>query len=160
MTERTPRVNLGKAAPDLYQAVMQLDALVTARAKAAGMAVGFTHLLRLRVSQINGCAYCVRMHAHDALAAGESTDRVVLLDAWRESAYFDAKERAELALVEAVTLVNNGQVPDALYAETAEVLSTGEIAVVEWLAIVMSAWNRIAISSRYPVAPPRTGEST
>src|SRR5678815_3765243 len=106
MRDQIQRLNVGKAAPELYQAVMALDKLAAERAKAAGMATGFTHLLRLRASQINGCAYCVRMHAHDALAAGESNDRVVLLDAWRESAYFDDKERAALALVEAVTLVN------------------------------------------------------
>ena len=156
MRDQVQRVNVGKAAPELYQAVVALEKLVDERTKAAGMAVGFTHLLRLRASQINGCAYCVRMHARDALAAGESNDRVALLDAWRESAYFDDKERAGLALVEAVTLVNNGQVPEAVYGEAAGVLSADEIAAVEWLAIVMAAWTRIAISSRYPVAPPRT----
>lgn len=156
MRDLVQRVNVGKAAPEIYQAVVALDKLVAERVKAAGMAVGFTHLLRLRASQINGCAYCVRLHSHDALAAGESHDRIVLLDAWRESAYFDNKERAALALLEAVTLVNNGQVPEAVYGEAAAALSPDEIAVVEWLAIVMAAWNRIAISSRYVVAPPRT----
>ncbi len=156
MKDQIQRVNVGKAAPELYQAVIALDKLVTERAKTVGMAVGFTHLLRVRASQINGCAYCVRMHSHDALAAGESTDRIVLLDAWHESAYFDDKERAALALLEAVTLVNEGQVPEAVYSESAAVLSREEIALVEWLAIVMAAWTRIAISSRYPVAPPRT----
>ncbi len=156
MRDQIQRVNLGKAAPELYQTVAALDKLGAERAKAAGLAIGFTHLLRLRASQINGCAYCVRMHAHDALAAGESNDRIALLDAWRESAYFDDKERAALALVEAVTLVNAGQVPEAVYGEAAAVLSGDEIAAVEWVAIVMAAWTRIAISSRYTVAPPRT----
>lgn len=154
--EKNQRVNMGKAAPELYQAVLGLDKLIVERAKTAGLATGFTHLLRLRASQLNGCAYCIRMHAHDALAAGESNDRVVLLDAWRESAYFDDKERAALALVEAVTMVADGQVPDAVYGEAAAALSADEINVVEWLAIAMAAWNRIAISSRYNVAPPRT----
>jgi AhpD family alkylhydroperoxidase len=155
MRDSIPRVNLGKAAPELYQAVTALDQLVANRLTTAGIAAGFSHLLRLRASQINGCAFCVRLHAHDALAAGETTDRVALLDAWRESAYFDDKERAALSLVEAVTLVSAGQVPEAVYAEAATSLSTDEIAAVEWLAILMAAWNRIAISSRYPVAPPR-----
>jgi AhpD family alkylhydroperoxidase len=153
--EKIQRVNMGKAAPELYQAVLGLDKLIVERAKAAGLAIGFTHLLRLRASQLNGCAYCIRMHAHDALAAGESNDRVVLLDAWRESAYFDAKERAALQLVEAVTMVADGQVPDAVYSAAAEALTIEAIAVIEWLAVAMAAWNRIAISSRYPVAPPR-----
>ena len=74
-----------------------------------------------------------------------------MLPAWRETDYFSPKERAALERVEAVTLVADGQVPDAVYAQAAGVLSKEEIAAVEWLAVVINAWNRIAISSRYPV---------
>ncbi|UOB06697.1 carboxymuconolactone decarboxylase family protein [[Acidovorax] ebreus] len=87
----------------------------------------------------------------DALASQESGDRIAVLSAWRETDYFSPKERAALELVEAVTLVADGQVPDAVYAQAAGVLSKEEIAAVEWLAVVINAWNRIAISSRYPV---------
>ena len=145
------RVNLGKSAPALYQAVVELDRLASEAAAQAGIATGFTHLLRLRASQLNQCAFCVRLHARDALASQESGDRIAVLPAWRETDYFSPKERAALERVEAVTLVADGQVPDAVYAQAAGVLSKEEIAAVEWLAVVINAWNRIAISSRYPV---------
>jgi AhpD family alkylhydroperoxidase len=147
------RVNIGKSAPDLYRAVAGLDKLATEAASAAGLSEGFTHLLRLRASQINQCAYCVRMHTSDALASGESIDRVSVLSAWRETGYFDGKERASLELVEAITLISDGQVPDFVYDSAAGELSKPEISAIEWLAVVINAWNRIAISSRYLVKP-------
>ncbi len=147
------RVNLGKAAPRLYQAVAELDKLASEFAASVDLAEGFTHLLRLRASQINQCAFCVRMHSRDALAAGESPDRLSVLPAWRESAYFSEKERAALQLIEAITLIADGQVPDSVYEHAAATLTAGEIAAVEWLGIVINAWNRVAISSRYNVAP-------
>ena len=147
------RVNLGKAAPELYQAVAGLEKLASERAAKAGLAEGFAHLLRLRASQINGCAFCLRLHTRDALKSGESSDRLSLLPAWRESQYFNDKERAALALLEAVTRISEGQVPDDVYAGAAALLSADEIAAVEWIAVVINAWNRISISSRYPVKP-------
>src|SRR5688572_17015169 len=107
------RVNLGKAAPELYQAVSSLDKLAAKASKSAALDEGLCHLLRLRASQINGCAFCVRAHTRDALASGESTDRISVLPAWRETQYFTQKERAALELVEAITLISEGQVPDA-----------------------------------------------
>ena len=147
------RINLSKAAPELYQAVSGLDKQAKALVKAAGIAEGFSHLLLLRASQINQCAYCVRMHTRDALKTGETSDRISVLTAWRESGYFTEKERAALALTEAVTRISEGQVPDPLYEEVSGVLSEAEIAAVEWLIIVINSWNRIAIASRYPVKP-------
>ena len=147
------RVNLGKAAPKLYDAVAALSAQTAEFAKAAGLAEGFTHLLRLRASQINQCAYCVRLHSRDALASGESADRLGVLTAWRETGYFTDKERAALALCEAITTISVGQVPDSVYAEAAAVLSAEELAAVEWVTVVINTWNRVAISSRYPVHP-------
>lgn len=147
------RVNLGKVAPELYQSVAHLDRLASEHAASAGIAEGFTYLLRLRASQLNQCAYCVRLHTRDALASGESSDRISVLPAWRETKYFNDKERAAFALVEAVTLISNGQVSDSVYAEASSVLSDKEIAAIEWLGVTINAWNRIAISSRYPVTP-------
>ncbi len=147
------RVNLGKSSPALYQAVVGLDRLASEAVAAAGIADGFAHLLRLRASQVNGCAFCVRLHARDAIASGESGDRLAVLPAWRESGYSSPKERAALGLVEAVTQVADGQVPDVVYEQAAAQLSQDEIAAVEWLAVVINAWNRIAIASRYPVEP-------
>jgi AhpD family alkylhydroperoxidase len=147
------RVNLGKSAPDLYQAVVKLNRSASEFVASAGIAEGLSHLLRLRASQLNQCAYCVRLHTRDALASGESSDRISMLTAWRESQYFTDKERAAIALIEAVTLIAEGQVPEAVYTEAALVLSDQEISAIEWLGVVINAWNRIAISSRYPVRP-------
>jgi AhpD family alkylhydroperoxidase len=147
----TGRVNLGKSAPELYQAVRELDRLASQSVSKAGIDDGFSHLLRLRASQINQCAFCVRLHARDASASGESSDRIAVLSAWRESDYFTDKERAALGLVESITTISEGQLPDAIYQQAAEHLSGEEISAVEWLAIVINNWNRIAISSRYPV---------
>ena len=145
------RVNLGKSAPALYQTVMQLDRLASESLTNAGIAEGFSHLLRLRASQINQCSFCVRLHARDALASGESSDRLAVLAAWRETEYFNPKERAALALVEAITSISEGQVPDTVYEQATSNLSKAEVSAIEWLAIVINTWNRIAISSRYPV---------
>jgi AhpD family alkylhydroperoxidase len=147
----TQRINLGKSAPELYQAVAGLDRLASDALASAGIAVGFSHLLRLRASQINQCAFCVRMHTRDALSSGESSDRISVLPAWRETEYFSEKERQALALVEAITLISEGQVPDAIYEQAAAILSKEEISAIEWLAVAINAWNRVATSSRYPV---------
>ncbi|NMG42867.1 carboxymuconolactone decarboxylase family protein [Aromatoleum toluvorans] len=146
------RINLGKTQPQLYQAVINLDKLASQAIASSGIAEGFSHLIRLRASQINQCAFCVRLHTRDALASGESSDRISVLPAWRETGYFTEKERAALALVEAITLVADGQVPDSVYEQAAATLSREEIAAIEWLSIVINTWNRIAIASRYPVA--------
>lgn len=147
----TERVNLGKSAPNLYQTVVELDRLVSEALTSAGVTEGFSHLLRLRASQINRCAFCVRLHARDALDSGESSDRLAVLSAWEETDYFTPKERAALELVEAITLISDDQLPDAIYKQASENLSKEEVSAIEWLAVVINTWNRIAISSRYPV---------
>ena len=145
------RVNLGKSAPALYQSVIELDRLASEALTTAGISEGFSHLLRLRASQINQCAFCVRLHARDALSSGESSDRVAVLAAWKETEYFTPRERAALELVEAVTLISEGQLPDAIYEQAAATLTNEEVSAIEWLAVVINTWNRIAISSCYPV---------
>ncbi|MBR9830168.1 MAG: carboxymuconolactone decarboxylase family protein [Oceanospirillales bacterium] len=147
----TERLNLGKSGPNLYQTVVELDRLVSEDLTSAGLAEGFSHLLRLRASQINQCAFCIRLHARDALASGESSDRLAVLSAWKETDYFTSKERAALELVEAITLISDDQLPDAIYKQAAENLSKEEVSAIEWLAVVINTWNRIAIASRYPV---------
>lgn len=145
------RVNLSQNSPELYQAVVNLDRLARDYSAAAGINQGFYHLLKLRASQLNQCAYCVRLHTKDALASGESIERISVLPAWRETQYFDGKERAALALIEATTLIADGQIEGRIYAEAVNVLSEQEVAAIEWLGIVINTWNRIAIASRYPV---------
>ena len=110
-------------------------------------------LVKIRVSQLNGCAFCLRMHTRDALKAGEVPDRLAVLPTWRETEYFSAQERAALNLSEAITLIASDHVPDDVYSAAAAHLSEAQIAAVSWIAIVMNAFNRVAIASRYVVAP-------
>jgi AhpD family alkylhydroperoxidase len=147
------RINLGQSAPELYKKVAELDALSMQKVQEAQLNEGFAHLLKLRASQINQCAFCIRMHAQDALKTGESAERIALLNAWRETEYYDQAERAALALIEAITLIAVDQVPDAIYEDALPFLTDAQISAIEWLAIVINAWNRIAISSRYSVKP-------
>lgn len=91
------------------------------------------------------------MHTRDAIASGESTDRLSVLPAWRDTSYFNEKERSALALVEAITKISDGQVPDATYDQAHAKLTEEEISAIEWLCIVINTWNRIAIASRYAV---------
>ena len=112
------RINLGQSAPDLYKKVAELDALAMQKVQEAQLDEGFAHLLKLRASQINQCAFCVRMHTQDAIKAGESTDRIALISAWRESEYFTEKERAALILIEEITLIANQHFPDSAVQKT------------------------------------------
>ena len=103
---------------------------------------------RFTVINVRSASGCIRV---DAIASGESTDRISVLPAWRETEYFSQKERAALELVEAITLISHGQVPDAIYEQAVAILSSDEVSAIEWLAVVMNTWNRIATSSRYVV---------
>lgn len=147
------RINLGQSAPDLYKKVAELDALAMQKFQEAQLSEGFAHLLKLRASQINQCAFCIRLHTQDALKTGETAERIALLSAWRETEYYDQAEGAALSLMEAITLVAEGQVPDEVYEDALPFLTDAQISAVEWLAVVINAWNRIAVSSRYSVKP-------
>lgn len=142
-------VNLSKNDPAVYQ---QLEAMSKAAETAAiesGLDAKLIELIRLRVSQINGCAFCCRLHARDAVNAGESADRLAVLAAWWESQYFSETERAALALAEEVNELSGMSGAD----EANDVLSGAQVSAISWLAIVMGAWNRVAIRSGYRVAP-------
>jgi AhpD family alkylhydroperoxidase len=106
------------------------------------------HLIKYRVSQINGCAYCLDMHSKDLRAARESEQRLYVLDAWRETPFYTDRERAALAWAEAVTLVTNGHVPDAVYEEVRRQFSEEELIDLTLAVTTINAWNRIAISFR------------
>ena len=115
-----------------------------------GLDHGFIHLLKLRASQINGCAFCIDMHSLDARAAGESEQRLYALNAWREAPFFTDRERAGLAWIEAVTLVSETHVPDAVYDEARRHFSEKEIFDLTFIASTINAWNRIAVAARTP----------
>jgi AhpD family alkylhydroperoxidase len=113
-----------------------------------GLEQGLLHLLKLRASQLNGCAYCLDMHWKDLRASGEKEQRMYSLDAWRECPYYTDRERAALAWTEAVTLVTNGHVPDAVYAEARAHFSEKGMCDLTLAVAAINAWNRLAISSR------------
>ncbi|MFJ4202573.1 carboxymuconolactone decarboxylase family protein [Streptomyces sviceus] len=142
------RVALKKITPDVSAAMGSLHTAAVSAARDAKVEPELLELIRIRASQINGCAFCIDMHTKDARAAGENEQRVHALNAWRETPFFTARERAALALTEAVTLVHDGRVPDAVYAEAAEVFDEAQVAALIWAATVINAYNRIAIATR------------
>ena len=150
----TPRLNAYKAAPDAMKAMAALEQYV----QNSGLEHSLINLIVTRASQINGCAYCIHMHTSEARARGESEERLFLLDAWRESPLYSARERAALAWTEAVTLVVQTHIPDAVYDEACKHFSEDEMVKLTLCVATINAWNRIAISFRsvHPMAqlPP------
>jgi AhpD family alkylhydroperoxidase len=143
-----PRVALKKTTPDVSAAMASLHTAAVSAAQDAKLEPELLELVRIRASQINGCAFCIDMHTRDARAQGETEQRVYALNAWRETPLFTERERAALALTEAVTLVHDGRVPDAVYAQAAGVFDENQIAALIWSATVINAYNRIAIATR------------
>jgi AhpD family alkylhydroperoxidase len=123
-----------------------MDALDQYLAK-CGLEESLLHLVRLRASQINGCAYCIDMHWKDLRALGENEQRLYSLDAWRESPYYTDRERAALAWIEAVTLIGD-HVPDSIYEEARAVLSEKDLCDLTLAAAAINAWNRLSIAAR------------
>jgi AhpD family alkylhydroperoxidase len=113
-----------------------------------GLEAGLLHLMKLRASQLNGCAYCLDMHWKDLRAIGETEQRMYSLDAWRECPYYTDRERAALAWTEAVTLITSGHVPDAVHDEVRRHFSDKEIGDLTVAVAVINAWNRLAIAAR------------
>jgi AhpD family alkylhydroperoxidase len=148
-----PRLNPYQAAPEAMKAVAALDAYV----QSSGLEPGLLELIKMRASQINGCAYCLRMHARDARAKGESEERLYLLDAWRESPLYTDRERAALAWTEAVTLISQTHAQDDVYEELRGQFSEEELVKLTVAVATINAWNRIAISFRavHPVHRPQ-----
>jgi AhpD family alkylhydroperoxidase len=117
--------------------------------KKSGLETSLIELVKIRASQINGCAFCLNMHTRDARAMGESDERMHLLAAWREAPVFSARERAALAWTEALTRIADGPVDDALYQEVRAQFSDGELANLTTAIVAINAWNRIAIAYRF-----------
>ena len=142
MSNPRPRLNYRKLAPALFQA--QID-LSNASAN-SGLEHSLLHLVRLRASQINGCAYCVDLHTHEARAEGETEQRLYLVAVWRESRAFTERERVALAWTEAVTLISQGGVSDALYDEARAQFSDEELVKLTTAVNVINSWNRLAVA--------------
>ncbi|MFF3001216.1 carboxymuconolactone decarboxylase family protein [Kitasatospora sp. NPDC057940] len=137
------RLALHSLAPDFYQAMIAVD-----RASRKGIDHTLAELVKVHASMINGCAFCIDMHSTDALKGGEQDHRLLSLPAWRETPWFTARERAALALTESVTLLTQGHVPDAVYAEAAAQFDEAELAQLIALIVTINAWNRIGVASR------------
>ena len=146
------RLDPRKVAPDAMKVMSNLHAYVGH--------CGLDHkLIKLRASQINGCAWCLDMHTKDARAAGETEQRLYLLSTWREAPFYSERERAALAWTEAVTRVSDGPIEDDLYAEVRHYFSEKELADLTLAVVAINGWNRLAISFRRTVGsyrPPRS----
>jgi len=138
------RIDYRKFSPEPLQALLAMEKYIAG----CGLEHKLVHLLKLRASQLNGCAYCIDMHSIDARAAGETEQRLYALDAWRETPFYDARERAALAWIEAVTLVAQTHVPDSAFAEATQYFTEQEIVNLTYVAATINAWNRLAISLR------------
>ncbi|MCB5282742.1 carboxymuconolactone decarboxylase family protein [Arthrobacter sp. AL08] len=147
------RLFLDKADPAAWRALNGLGLKAKESADAAGLERGLIELLNVRVSQINGCAFCLDLHVRDALANGESSQRIAVLPAWRDTGIFNDKERAALALAETITNISDAGTREQAGAAARKHLSDDEFAAVSWLAITMNAFNRVSIVSGHPVRP-------
>jgi AhpD family alkylhydroperoxidase len=139
-----PRFNYAKVAPGVYDAMDSLDSYIAG----SGLEESLIHLVRLRASQLNGCAYCLDMHWKDLRALGEPEQRLYSLDAWRECPYYTARERAALGWTEAVTHIVPGHVPDAVLEDARRQLSEKELADLTLVVATINAWNRLSIAAR------------
>jgi AhpD family alkylhydroperoxidase len=142
------RLDFDAHAADFLRAMAHLDRSATKELDKAGIEPLLRELVRLRASQLNGCAYCIDMHSKDARAAGETEQRLYALPAWREAPFFTERERAALALAEDVTLVADTHVPDSAYAAAARHFSPGEMAALVALLVAINAWNAISVTTR------------
>lgn len=140
------RSNYGHIAPKGLQAMLELNKY----ASTSGLEHSLLELVKMRASQINGCAHCLAMHSRDAREAGETEQRLYLLSAWREANCYSDRERAALAWTESVTLVARTHVPDAVFEEARQHFSEKELVDLTYAVVVINGWNRLAIAFRVP----------
>ena len=138
------RLDYEKASPAGYKAMLGLEQFV----KKCGLEHPLLELVKMRASQINGCAFCLKMHSSDARKAGESEERLYLLDAWEEAPVYSPRERAALAWTEALTLIAEGHAPDAVYDEARRHFSETELVNLTLAIVAINGWNRICIGFR------------
>ena len=150
-----PRFNYAKAAPGVYDAMDALDVYLDA----CSLEKPLLHLVRLRASQRNGCAYCIDMHWKDLRALGEGEQRLYSLDAWRECPYYSDRERAALAWTEAVTAIADRQAPDAEYDAVKPHFTEQELADLTLAIATINAWNRLSIAARLTPGNYRPAEA-
>jgi AhpD family alkylhydroperoxidase len=139
-----PRIDLMRGSAKTLQSLLAVQAIV----EAGGLDAKLLHMVEMRASQINGCAYCLDMHSKDARAAGETEQRLYGLEAWRETPYFSDRERAALEWTEAVTLVSTTHVPDSAYEVVRAEFSEDEIKTLTLAAAMINLWNRLNVALR------------
>lgn len=140
----TVRFDPSSLSPQAYRSMLALEGYLAT----CGLEHRLVLLLKLRVSQMNGCAYCIDMHWKDLRADGESEQRLYGLDAWRESPYYSDRERAALEWAESITRITSGHVPDAVYESTRAHFSEKEVSDLMFVVTTINAWTRLAISAR------------
>jgi AhpD family alkylhydroperoxidase len=148
-----PRIDFTRVSPKVLQAMYGLQNTVNS----SGLERPLLELVKMRASQINGCAYCLDMHSKDARAAGETEQRLYLLDAWREVGLYSERERAALEWTEALTLIGEGHVPDAVYASAREHFSEEELVNLALAVVAINGWNRFSIAFRAEAGRYRPG---
>lgn len=137
-----PRLNYSKLEPAALRAMLELENYVAE----SGLGLPLRELVKIRASQINGCAYCIDMHTKDARAEGETEQRIYALNAWRETPFFTERERAALEWTEALTLISEVEVSDDLYETTRAYFSESELIALTMAVVAINGWNRLAIS--------------
>jgi AhpD family alkylhydroperoxidase len=147
-TQIPVRLDFDSFAPGFSRAMSHLDQAATKELDKAEVDPRLRELIRIRASQLNGCAYCIDMHTKDARAIGETEQRIYGLAAWAETPYFTARERAALAFTEAVTRLADTHVPDHAYSDVAGEFSPQEIGALVSLIVAINAWNAIAVTTR------------
>jgi AhpD family alkylhydroperoxidase len=148
-TQQIPvRLDFDTLAAGFSRAMAHLDRAATKELDNANIDPKLRELIRVRASQLNGCAYCIDMHTKDARAIGETEQRLYALPAWRETPFFTSRERAALAFTETVTLLADTHVPDQAYADIAKEYSEQEVAALVSLIVMINAWNAVGVSTR------------
>ena len=147
-TQIPVRLDFETHAPAFYKALGELDRAATRQLDKVDFDPRLRELVRVRASQINGCAFCIDMHTKDARAISEEEQRLYALPAWRETPFFTARERAALAFTEAVTLLAEDHVPDTAYEAVADVFAPDEVAALLALIVMINAWNAVGVSTR------------
>ncbi|MBL1213994.1 MAG: carboxymuconolactone decarboxylase family protein [Ignavibacteriae bacterium] len=141
------RLNWYKAVPNIYKAMLELQKA----SEETKLDKKLLELIKIRASQINGCAHCLEMHTKDAAALGENELRIHLLSAWREAPVYSEREKAALALCESLTLISHAGVPDSVYDEAAGIFSSKELVELTLAIIAINGWNRLAVGFKSEV---------
>ncbi|WP_353111969.1 carboxymuconolactone decarboxylase family protein [Microbacterium sp.] len=147
------RVHLSRTEPAAYQALDAFSTTVSEICAANGIDDRLKELVMIHCSQLNGCAYCTRIHVDRAVAAGIDVDTLTQVPTWRESGVFSDRECAALELAEAFTFIHEDGIPDDVYDRVGSVFTEKEYAALSWACVSINAFNRIVIAGRYPVAP-------